>query len=134
MSDHSFTLRIKVRPNELDSWGHVNNAVYLNYAELIASEHVETLGIGREWCAKQGGGWVVRKHEITYHQPALYGDELEIVTRPDGFKAATGMRKTKITRAKDGALLADVATEWVWLKLPEGRPARVPAELVEKLS
>src|SRR5687768_12244902 len=100
--DLSFTLRFPVRAYELDSLGHVNNAVYLHYAEHIASEHVEKIGIGRAWCLEKGGTWVVRRHEITYHQPAVYGDELELITRPDGFKAATGLRRTRITRAKDG--------------------------------
>ena len=40
---------------------------------------------------------------------------------PEGFKAATGLRRTKITRAKDGVLLAEVFTEWVWLKMPVTR-------------
>ncbi len=130
----TYTMRFSVRAYELDSLGHVNNAVYLNYAEHIASEHVESIGLGRAWNTAQGGGWVVRKHEITYHQAAVYGDELEVITRPEGFKAATGLRRTKITRAKDGVLLAEVFTEWVWLKMPEGRPARVPAEIVTRLS
>ena len=135
MSDPlSFSLTFKVRPYELDSLGHVNNAVYLNYAEHIATEHVEALGIGKAWSEAQGGTWVVRRHEITYHQGAVFGDELVLVTRPEGFKAATGYRRTKITRGRDGVLLAEVFTEWVWLKLPEGRPARIPAAIVERLS
>lgn len=134
MSEITFTLRFPVRAYELDSLGHVNNAVYLNYAEHIATEHVETLGMGRAWCAEKGGTWVVHRHEITYHQPAVHGDELELITQPEGFKAATGYRRTKITRARDGALLAEVFTEWVWVKLPEGRPARVPSEIVQRLS
>src|SRR5581483_3199794 len=122
-----------VRQYELDSFGHVNNAVYLNYAEQAATDHADSLGLGREWCTENGGTWVVRRHEITYHQPALYGDELEIITVADSFRGATGTRKTTISRVMDATLLADIATEWVWLKMPEGRPSRVPAEILEKL-
>lgn len=34
----------------------------------------------------------------------------------------------------DGVLLADIASEWVWVRLLDGRPARVPDELVAAFS
>ena len=36
-----FTLRWPVRGYELDSNGHVNNAVYLSWAEELATSHAE---------------------------------------------------------------------------------------------
>ena len=64
-----FTARYPVRQYELDVLGHVNNAVYLNWVEQVAIDHVEALGFGREWSIAQGGGWVVREHHVTYHRP-----------------------------------------------------------------
>ena len=63
-----------VRQYELDVLGHVNNAVYLNWVEQVAIDHVEALGFGREWSVAQGGGWVVREHRVTYHRPVRYGE------------------------------------------------------------
>ena len=126
----SYSSRWRVRTYELDVNGHVNNAVFLNYAEQIATEHAEAAGFGREWTQAQGGGWVVRRHEIVYHQPALYGQELELTTRVEDMRGARGRRLTTITRVADGLLIADIHTEWVWVRLPEGRPARVPADVV----
>ena len=57
-----YTVRWAVRQYELDALGHVNNAVYLNWAEQVAIDHVEALGYGREWSVEHGGGWVVREH------------------------------------------------------------------------
>ena len=57
-----YTARFPVRQYELDQNGHVNNAVYLNWAEQVAIDHVEALGYGREWTQAHGGGWVVREH------------------------------------------------------------------------
>jgi acyl-CoA thioester hydrolase len=125
-----YTARWRVRTYELDVNGHVNNAVYLNWAEQIATEHVEVAGFGQEWVAAQGGVWVVRRHEIVYRRPAVYGDELELVTRAVSIRGARGYRQTIITRVADQAVIAEVNTEWVWVQLPDGRPARVPDELV----
>lgn len=125
-----YTTRWRVRTYELDMNGHVNNAVYLNWAEQLATEHVEVAGFGRVWTDARRGAWVVRRHEITYRTPAVYGDELELTTRAVSIKGARGFRDTTITRVADGAPIADVHTEWVWVHLPDGRPARPPDDLV----
>ena len=126
-----YTVRWRVRNYELDSNGHVNNAVYLNWAEEIAAEHAEAAGYGRDWMASKGGGWVIRRSEITHHRPAVFGDEVELTVRVELVKGVLGVRRTMIRRAGDGELLAEVLTEWVWVRLSDGRPARVPTELVE---
>ena len=42
-----------------------------------------------------------------------------------------GWRRTEFRRTTDGALLAEVASEWAWVRPEDGRPARVPKEIVE---
>ena len=61
---------------------------------------------------------------------AVYGDEVRLTTRAVSIKGARGLRETSITRVADGATIAEVHTEWVWVRLPDGRPARVPDEIV----
>jgi acyl-CoA thioester hydrolase len=126
----SFTARWRVRGYELDTNGHVNNAVYLAYAEEVATLHAEARGFGRAWTVDQGGAWVVRRHEIVYHRPAVYGDELELTTTVKDMRGARGVRETTI-KLIDGTQLAEVTTEWVWIRAADGRPSRVPSELVE---
>ncbi len=128
LGSDSFTARWRVRSYELDSNGHVNNSVYLAYAEEIATLHAEALGFGRSWTIAQGGAWVVRKHEITYHRPALYGQELELTTTVVSMRGARGVRRTSIALV-DETPLADIETEWVWVRASDGRPLRVPEEL-----
>ena len=131
--DSSFTTRWRVRSYELDSNGHVNNAVYLAYAEEVAVMHAEALGFGRHWTTAQGGVWVVRKHEIVYHRPARFGEELELTTTVVGMRGARASRRATIS-LPDATLLADITTEWVWLRSSDGRPTRIPDEAVEAFS
>jgi acyl-CoA thioester hydrolase len=98
----AYSTRWRVRTYELDHNGHVNNAVYLNWAEQVATEHTEATGFGSAWAAERQGVWVVRRQEITYHRPALYGDELELTTSAEGIKGARGHRRTSIVRLADG--------------------------------
>jgi acyl-CoA thioester hydrolase len=122
----------RVRTFELDSNGHVNNAVYLNYAEHVATEHAEALGYGREWTEAHQIAWAVREHQIVYHRPAVYRDMLRLTTRVHAMSGVRATRYTTIRREPDGELLAEVTTQWVCLKLPEQRPTRIPADLLDR--
>jgi acyl-CoA thioester hydrolase len=127
----TYTARWRVRSYELDSNGHVNNSVYLAYVEEVAVRHAEAVGFGKVWTTHHGGVWVVRQHAIVYHLPAIYGDELELTTTLIEVRGARGVRETSIARATDGTRLTDVTTEWVWVRATDGRPTRVPADLIE---
>lgn len=125
-----FTVRWPVRQYELDQFGHVNNAVYLNWVEQAATDHVEALGFGRDWALERGGAWVVREHRITYRRPVVYGDVVLVTTLPQELTGVRGLRRTEIHREGDGALVTDVETEWIWVSATDGRPRRVPADLL----
>jgi acyl-CoA thioester hydrolase len=126
-----YRARWRVRSYEIDQNGHVNNAVYLNYAEALTVEHAEASGYGRAWTEAQGGAWVVRRHEVEYLRAAMMGDELELTVRVELVRGVRGVRRTTIARVPGGEPVAEVLSEWVWVRLGDGRPARVPAELVE---
>ncbi len=124
------TARWRVRHYECDPNGHVNNAVYLGWAEEIAIEHADLSGFGPAWTAAQGGQWVIHRQQITYHHPAVYGDEVALTVRVELVRGVRGHRRTEIRRGRDDRLLADVATEWVWVRRGDGRPAPVPPAVV----
>ena len=126
-----FTSRFAVRQYELDQYGHVNNAVYLNWVEQVATDHVEAMGFGRTWALDHGGAWVVREHHVTYHRPVVHGDVVLVTTLPQRLAGVRGSRRTEIHRESDGALVTEVLTEWIWVRASDGRPAKVPAELLE---
>lgn len=131
MDERSFTTRWRVRSYELDSNGHVNNSVYLAYAEEVATLHAEALGFGRVWTLEQGGAWVVRKHEITYFRPAGYGDNLELTTTVVSMRGARAVRRTSI-QSSHGHAVAEITTEWVWVRASDGRPLRLPRALLAR--
>ncbi len=128
--EHS--VRFRVRTYEVDENGHVNNAVYLNWAENLTAEHAEVAGFGRAWSLERGGAWLVRRHEITYRQTAVRGDEVNGTVRVLALGGVRGARRTTFRRVADGAVLAEVVSEWVWVRLADGRPMRVPDELLAR--
>lgn len=129
-----FTARWPVRTYEVDRQGHVNNAVYLNYAEELSAQHSEHLGYGEAWATAQGGAWVIRRNEVTYFSPARFGDMLELTVRVELVKGARGQRRTTIKVLPEGRLVAEIFTEWVWVRGSDGRPSPVPQQLVDLAS
>lgn len=129
MREH--TERWTVRTYEGDENGHVNNAVYVQWAEHLTARHAEATGFGREWSIDRGGAWLVRRHEVVYHRPARRFDEVELKVRVVSVSGVRGRRQTSIRRVADGTLLAEIASEWVWVRLSDGRPSAVPSEIVD---
>jgi acyl-CoA thioesterase FadM len=75
----------------------------------------------------------VRRHEITYLAPASMGDRLELTTEVTEMRGARGVRETRMRILRAGCEPADAVamrTEWVWLRLADMRPTRVPTEFV----
>jgi len=71
---------VRVRFNEVDSLGHVNNAVYLVYLEQAAIDHAVAAGLDVDRLAAFGGAFVAYRHEIIYLRPAYAGDVLRFLT------------------------------------------------------
>lgn len=126
-----FTVRWPVRQYELDRFGHVNNAVYLNWVEQAATDHAEAIGFGHAWAKVQDRTWVVREHRITYRRPLTYGDVVLVTTIPERLTGARAWRRTEVHRETDGVLVAEAITEWTWIRTSDGRPARLPADLLD---
>lgn len=131
MDDQSLehTTRVRVRHYEMDALGHVNNAVYLHYVEEAAIEHARALGFDEARWRALGGTWVVRRHEVDYRLPAVAGDELDVTTRIVRVERVQAMRRTSIVRTRDGAVVVDALTQWVWVGL-DGRLRRLPNDVV----
>lgn len=72
---------IEVRGYEIDSFGHVNNSVYLNYLEHARWKMLNEEGITLEQISRDKQWPVIQSIEIKYLKPSFAGDVLEISTR-----------------------------------------------------
>jgi acyl-CoA thioester hydrolase len=123
-----YTRRFRVRHYELDSFNHVNNAIYANYMQEAAIEASTEAGYSPIWYREHGTGWVVRQLAIRYHLQAAYGDELEITTWVSDARRVTSNREYNLIRVSDGAPVARARVNWVYIDLKTGQPNRIPKE------
>jgi acyl-CoA thioester hydrolase len=123
-----YTRRFRVRHYELDSFNHVNNAVYANYMQEAAIDASTEAGYSPAWYREHGTGWVIRQLSIRYHLQAAYGDELAVTTWVSDMRRVTSNREYNIVRASDGAQMARARVNWVYIDFKTGQPLRIPKE------
>lgn len=129
-----FTTRLQVRHYEMDSLGHVNNAVYQHYLEHAAIEHSEAMGFTLNSYQELGGLFVLRKIEMDYLYPAYAGDSLEITTWLAEMRGTRIIRRYEIHRLQTephpSQLILTAEALWVWIDQTLLRPKPIPKSLV----
>ena len=117
---------IEVRGYELDSFGHVNHAVYISYLEharwkLLEEEHV---GL-KEF--EQWKKWpVIARLEVTYLKPTFLGEKLEVHTHLEQSGRTGFIAHQTVSRDGQPVLKAQVHVVVVNEK---GRPDVLPDEV-----
>jgi acyl-CoA thioester hydrolase len=120
-AEHRTTLT--VRSYECDSYGHVNNAVYLNYLEVARHEMLAALGMDYEGMRSAGFGMVVARIDIRYRRPSVAGDALTILSQATKRLRVGGIIAQRILKGEQVIAEADVT--WVSIDA-RGRAAPLP--------
>ena len=117
--------KLIVRTYECDSYGHVNNANYLNYLEYARCEMLRDVGFDYPAMVKAGYGIYVARVEIDYKKPAFVDDELLIKSRPFKKRAVSGIIAQDIWRGDE--LLAEAKVTWAFVD-SKGLPTKIPPQ------
>ncbi len=125
-----FKMRRQVAWHDIDMAQHVNNAVYLEYAEECGMQVIAAYSWPVQRMTSEGFAIILRRHQIEYRQPALLDEEIEIATWASNVRRSTATRHYTIRRMKDGELLAQIHTLGVWVDFATGRPIRIPDHFI----
>ena len=112
----------------IDENGHVNNVEYLRWMQDAALLHADSQGCTLATMAA-GGTWVVRSHWIEYFRPAFAGEHISVLTWVSNFRRVQSLRKYKIIRVEDNAVLAEAKTDWIFMDAENGRLRSIPKEV-----
>ena len=129
MSPEVFRRTRTIVPGDVDELGHVNNVRWLAFVGELAAAHAVMHGSDLAALRAQGALWIVRRHELDYHRPALPGDEIVEETWVEKMTGAKSERHSRFTRASDGALLLGAVTIWAYVDAKTLRPTRIPEAL-----
>lgn len=125
-----FTLPLTIAPADIDELGHVNSAVYLRWAQDVATAH---------WRARAGDDlvaayvWVLSRCEIDYRAELKLGDVVEARTWvAREARGAAWDRFVEIWRIGDAKPAAQIKATWALLDARTRRLTRVPGEIVAR--
>lgn len=102
-----FSVRVTVRGYETDVQGHLNQAVYLNYAEHARWSLLQEAGITQSGLISRGLGPVALETTIRYRRELLAGDEADVSCAFVWSGGKTFTIQQTITKA-DGTVAAEL--------------------------
>ncbi|HEX4389842.1 MAG TPA: thioesterase family protein [Steroidobacteraceae bacterium] len=120
-------IELGVEAQDIDAYGHVNNAVYLTWFDRVAWSHSAALGIPMASCVARRRGMAAHRVEIEYLKAAFAGERVLlgtwIVASDRRVRVA---RRFQVRRGADGATLARARVDYVCINLDSGRAVRMP--------
>lgn len=127
-----FIRRVSAQAGDIDLFGHVNNAVYLRWADEAAWAHWEAEGHSRKDCEELDRGMAIVRTEADYLGHVRAGDALDCavwIAVSDGRLRAE--RWYQFRRVSDGATVFRARTKLVCFQLSSGKPARMGGAFAE---
>lgn len=122
----SFSLTFTALPEHIDAMGHVNNAVWVQWMEDVATAHWEAQARPEDVARYV---WFVTRHEIDYRGNIRVGETALATTAiPD---PPHGARFDRLIEFRDGGgkLLVSARSTWAMIERVSGRLVRIPAEV-----
>ncbi len=114
-------------PEHIDELGHVNNSVWVQWIQEMATAHWEAAA---DPAHVEQFFWVVIRHEIDYRGNIAEGESCEGTTWiPDGAKGAKSDRLVEFC-GSDGKVIVSARTTWAMLERASQRLARVRPEVM----
>ncbi|MFC4498039.1 MULTISPECIES: acyl-CoA thioesterase [Streptomyces] len=128
-----FSVRVTVRGYETDVQGHVNQAVYINYAEHARWSLLQAAGVSQAALVDRGVGPVGLETTIRYKRELLAGDEVDVTCTFEWGTGKTFRIQQSIVRA-DGTVAAELESVGGLLDLKARRMVADPRSYFKELA
>lgn len=126
-----FSRTFTAGPEHIDVMGHVNNAVWVQWVQDMATAHWDTVADPQH---ARDFVWLVVRHEIDYRGNIGPGEAVTGETWiPGPAQGATSLRRVDFRNAA-GKVIVSAATTWAMLDRATGRLARVRADVLAPFS
>jgi YbgC/YbaW family acyl-CoA thioester hydrolase len=117
---------------DTDCGGVVHNLAYLRMIETCRTRLAALLGMDLATMAGTQVYPVVTRTEADYRRPAKLGDWLRIRGRVDEISRARFWCAFEMVRESDGAVLVTARQALALVRMPEGKPLRLPADWAQR--
>ena len=122
----AFQKTFTARAEHIDVMGHVNNAVWVQWIQDMATAHWEAVAREED---KARYVWLVVRHEIDYRGNIELGESVTGETFIPGEPRGAKFDRRVDFRNADGRVIVSANTTWALLDRATGRPQRVQPDL-----
>lgn len=129
----AFKVKRQVEWQDLDAQEHVNNAIFVTYAEEIAAQELSACGWSPARLSEVDLALQTRRVHIQYLSPAVWGETLAVATHSLRLESTGGSRFVGIQR-EDGTPVAECILDWKMLDRRTGQERELPTELLAELT
>jgi YbgC/YbaW family acyl-CoA thioester hydrolase len=120
-----YTMQRQVEAMDLDVYEHVNNAIYLDYAQEAAAQAFSAQGWPPMKLAEANLAIVTRRVHIQYLSVATWGETLNISTQMLNVKDTGGSHYVSMTRADDSPV-TECIMDWELIDRKSGEAQPLP--------
>lgn len=120
---------LTVRSYECDSYGHVNNAVYLNFLEYARMEYLHQIHFDYKGAVAEGFYLYVTHIDIHYKASAFLDDVLKIEVYAKDLRAVSGTLHQTV-RKENGTVCAVADVTWAIVNSATGHVCRLPEKFL----
>ncbi|MFT4175540.1 MAG: thioesterase family protein [Luteolibacter sp.] len=128
----SLETREEVMFFDTDCGGVVHNIAYLRMIETCRTRLAALMGMDLQAMSSSQIFPVVARTEIDYKRSGKLGDWITIRGRLDEISRARFWCAFEMVRESDGAVLVTARQALALVKMPEGKPMRLPAEWAQR--
>lgn len=121
-----FILDFVAGPEHIDALGHVNNAVWVNWIQDIATAHWAAVASAEHQGAYL---WVVTRHEIDYRGNISAGESVTAETFIPGPPTGARFDRRVDFRNAAGKVIVSAKNTWAIIERATGRVLRVPKDV-----
>ncbi len=125
-----FVVDIQMRFRDLDSMGHVNNAVYLSYCELARTQFYLKYALKR---SLHDIDFILAHVDIDYVSAAEWGDQVQVAVWPSKIGTTSFTLSYEVAEKKSGRLLAKSASVLVGYDYSKKAKKPIPADFRKAL-
>lgn len=124
------SIKIVVPFSDVDMMGHVNNARYLTYFEMVRTEYLYSQA-GK--LVANDLGIIIARAEVDYKYPAKWRDELTVNMRTSSLGNSSWTYEYEIVNEKENRLIALGKTVQVAYDYKKGVPIPLTPDLRNRL-
>lgn len=123
--EKKLSARLRVRSYELDGYGHVNNATYLQYLEFARGEYMKQMGLLFKHDMEDKIRFFVVNATLSFKAPASIDQELDIIGKVSKIGNSSFSIKQDIYNTENNIHVLDAEVTIVFID-ERSRPTRIP--------